>query len=614
MINLQMMKQYILQIVPVFAILLFLSSCEDYLNIPPDAAIDENEIFGTYTNFQHFQDQLPKFLVDYNRHGPRVNHSIGGECLADYNYSPAYGNSGNYKTLVNSLSIYNKGAGDFYSGGLYDQMWESVRLANVCLLKLEEGYPLDATEEQKDFLRGQAHFFRAYFHYEYVRSFGTIPYVDEVFAADKQNMKRHWTYEKDGKEYKDVQAVFERIVEDCELAASFLPEVWEAPNINWGRPTKIAALGFKAKALQYSASPLFNEQATGVNEYNKELLDRCAVACQDVIDLAISMIGTQPEGMNPVNADGLSDWADYRTVFATTQGIQPGTPEVLFKRPVDRYGNAIVTQPKARVYMIKQLSNQTGSNGTQSYLDKWEMADGSRYKLEYDQDPTKRWVNRDPRFKFTFYVHGDQVHTLTCNFSTPMIAGDFNSNAIRKFMCDNVMKDNLMDATYSTPLLRLADIYLTYAEAVFESTGDYSAIPAGLKLSAADAVNKVRDRASMPDVAAALPNYENNPLPGSCELASDPAFRILYRNERAVELAFEGSYWFDIRRWKVAHHKDGVQLQAMHFDVDDDKNVIESSVKRVDQTPFVFKDANYWMPFLDDMIFFTSDWEQNPGW
>jgi hypothetical protein len=162
----------------------------------------------------------------------------------------------------------------------------------------------------------------------------------------------------------------------------------------------------------------------------------------------------------------------------------------------------------------------------------------------------------------------------------------------------------------------MPDIYLTYAEAVFESTGDYSTAPPGLSLSAEAAVNVVRSRAGQPDVATVLPFYVGNPLPGSCEKADDPAFRLLYRNERAVELAYEGVYWFDIRRWKRAHLKDGVQLTAMNFDLIDDvtKDIDNATVTRADMQGFVFKDAHYWMPFESSMTRFTTDWEQNPGW
>ena len=160
-------------------------------------------------------------------------------------------------------------------------------------------------------------------------------------------------------------------------------------------------------------------------------------------------------------------------------------------------------------------------------------------------------------------MHDDKVDKITLNFSAAQLSldGAMNSNAIRKFLPDGVTKNNPGKSTFSTPLLRLADIYLTYAEAVYESTGSYTTVPAGLTMTAEQAVNKVRIRAGQPNVAATLPFYENNPLPGTGELASDPAFRLLYRNERAVEFAYEGVYWFDIRRWKRAHLKDGVNYR-----------------------------------------------------
>ncbi len=90
-------------------------------------------------------------------------------------------------------------------------------------------------------------------------------------------------------------------------------------------------------------------------------------------------------------------------------------------------------------------------------------------------------------------------------------------------------------------------------------------------MSAADAVNKVRPRAGMPDVATTLamaiisylmPQSEEDAYVGNL----DP-FRVLYRNERAVELAYEGHYWYDIRRWKIAHYKDGTPIEILKFDL-----------------------------------------------
>lgn len=610
------MKRYTIRISLILAIAFMLSGCKEYLNIPPEAAITEEQIFGSYASFQGFQDQLLNNLVDYNNHGARVTHSVGGEALSPSGQSVYNGNLGNYMYLLTNRGIYASAESAMFSAGLYTSMWENIRMTNMCLEKLESGILTDATDEQRNWLKGQALFFRAYYYYEFVRSFGTVPYVDKVFTAEEQDMKRHWTYEKNGKTYKDVQAVFERIVEDCDAAAALLPANWPSPNINWGRPSKLAALGFKAKALQYSASPLFNEQATGVLEYNKELLNRCAVACKEAIDLAVSLVGAQPSGMPVADADGLTKWADMRTAFATVNGTQPYTPEVLFHRTIDRFGAPIVSQSTARNYGQNQLTGQKAAQGSQNYLDKFEMKDGSRYKVLYDKDKARRWIDRDNRYNFNFYMHADKVDKITLNFSAAQLNADGaqNSNAVRKFLCDGVTKNNPGLAAFSTPLLRLADIYLTYAEAVYESTGSYNTTPAGLSMTAEQAVNKIRIRAGQPTVAATLPFYDNNPLPGSCELASDPAFRSLYRNERAVEFAYEGVYWFDIRRWKRAHLQDGVQLQALSFDVDSKKAIVESTVKRLDVTAYVFKDQHYWMPFETSLTRFTTDWEQNPGW
>jgi starch-binding outer membrane protein, SusD/RagB family len=610
------MKRYLIKINLTLIVTLMMFACTEYLNIPPEAAITEEQIFGTYASFQGFQDKLLNNLVDYNNHGARVTHSVGGEALSPSGQSVFNGNLGNYMYLLTNRGIYTTAESNVMSAGLYTSMWENIRIANMCLEKLESGILTDATDEQRSWLKGQALFFRAYYYYEFVRSFGTVPYIDKVLSAEEQDMNRHWTYTKSGKTYKDVQAVFERIVEDFDAAAAILPATWPSPNINWGRPSKLAALGFKAKALQFSASPLFNEQANGISDYDKDLLNRCALACKETIDLAVSLVGSQPAGMPATDADGLSKWEDLRRAFCTFDGTQPYTPEVLFNRPIGRFGAPIVSQSTARNYGQNQLTGQKAAQGSQNYLDKFEMKDGSRYKVEYDKNKARRWDDRDKRYDFNFYMHGDKVDKITLDFSAAKLSADgaLNSNAVRKFLWDNVTRNNPGQATFSTPLLRLADIYLTYAEAVFESTGSYNTIPAGLSMSAEQAVNKIRARAGQPDVATTLPFYANNPLPGTCELASDPAFRVLYRNERAVEFAFEGVYWFDIRRWKRAHLQDGVQLQALLFDIDNKKAIIESTVRRVDVTAYVFKDQHYWMPFETSLTRFTSDWEQNPGW
>jgi hypothetical protein len=631
--KIETMKNYRLIYLITIALMFSFSGCEDYLNIPPEASLDEQDVFGSYETFQGFQDELYDLLVDYNRHGARRSMSLGGEAVSKAGQSVIHANQGKYSQssggLMASQSVFfdhdEGGSNEEATTGLYSHIWEVLRIANMSLEKLESGLLTDASEQERNWLKGQALFFRAFWHYEFVRIWGTMPYIDTIIPSTDQlsYMQRHWSYEKDGKTYNDVQAVFERIIEDMEAAAELLPAVWPSLNINYGRPTRVAALGYIAKALQFSASPLFNEQATGTLDYDNELLTRCAQASQATIDAAKAVIGTQPAGMPQVNDDGLTNWEDMRQMYCTFSGeIQPGTGEVLWKKPTNAYGSISIRQTAGRVYGCKQLNNQDGAVGTVQYADKFEMSDGSRYKQEYDQDPTKRWENRDQRFDLTYYVHGDAAGALVLNLSNARRALQVNCFVVRKYLPDGASKDNTGTTAYATPLLRLADIYLTYAEAAYESTGSYTAVPSGCSLTAEQAVNIVRSRAGQPDVAATLPNYENDILPYSEETNADEPFRLLYRNERAVEMAYEGTYWFDLRRWKRAHLKDGSPLETLRFDLVggstdvtvpiDDASVTREAAEA--NGTYTFKEPHYWMPFRDDLTYFSSNWEQNPGW
>lgn len=619
----------------VIAFLVTFLGCEKYLEVPVEAGLTAEDIFSTYKGFQGFQDKIPVMIRDYTRGGARRVHALGGEAVAYSPFSVTKANNGLYAQagggLMSGTSMFlPHDEGSRYEEadyGLYTDMWKAVRITNLCLDRLASGALVDATQEQRDWLKGQALFFRAFWHYEYVRVWGTIPYVDTLVVDGQEYewMKRHWSYEKEGKTYNDCQAVFERVIDDMDAAAELLPTVWPSPNVNFGRPTKLSALGFKAKALQQSASPLFNQQSTGVLDYNNDLLTRCIPACQEVIDLALSVIGQQPAGMPQVNADGLTEMDDFSQIFAYQEGeIQSGTMEVLYKKPNGAFGAMTISQTAGRSYGDFQLTRQHGAQGNCQYADKFEMADGTRYRPEYDQNSEKRWKGRDPRFYKVFYVHGDSVGSIGINEAKGVRSQTFNCFVVRKYWADGANQDNSAGHGYATPYLRLADIYLSYAEAAYELSGNYQSVPAGGTMSAEDAVNIVRSRAGMPEVASTLANYQYL-IPESEELAyagnTDP-FRVLYRNERAVELAYEGSYWYDIRRWKIAHYKDGTPIEILVFDlVGDNKDLMnpidELTVVREKAQfsgEFVFKDAHYWMPFRDDIIYFTSTWEQNPGW
>ena len=119
--------------------------CEKYLEIPIEAGLSEEDIFSTYNGFQGFQDEIVEMMEDYTRGGARCVHALGGEAVAYGGFSVTAANLGLYAQsgggLMGTNSIFlPHDHGSRYEEsdyGLYTHTWKAVRIANVCLDKLE---------------------------------------------------------------------------------------------------------------------------------------------------------------------------------------------------------------------------------------------------------------------------------------------------------------------------------------------------------------------------------------------------------------------------------------------------------------------------------------------
>src|SRR5690625_1881440 len=111
---------------------------------------------------------------------------------------------------------------------------------------------------------------------------------------------------------------------------------------------------------------------------------------------------------------------------------------------------------------------------------------------------------------------------------------------LKKYFNPNSRLGNVADGY--TRLFRLAGVYLNFAESAYQSNGPDVTMEVGSQqMSARDAVNKIRERAGMPDLPENL---------------SIEAFEKRYRNERRVELAYEEHRFFDVRRWMILDQTD----------------------------------------------------------
>lgn len=159
--------------------------------------------------------------------------------------------------------------------------------------------------------------------------------------------------------------------------------------------------------------------------------------------------------------------------------------------------------------------------------------------------------------------------------------------------------------------MRLADVYLMYAEAAAEGYGTPQSKADGYTLSAEDAINKVRDRAGVGHVAA---NF----------LVNTDGFMAEVRRERAVELAFEGHRFVDLRRWMLLLDQPYTLKKAVQFDRANDVSSADLYAHPEKAHVLNFRETvlferhlgqkHYWFPFLKSDVNMYKEFKQNPGW
>jgi hypothetical protein len=162
------------------------------------------------------------------------------------------------------------------------------------------------------------------------------------------------------------------------------------------------------------------------------------------------------------------------------------------------------------------------------------------------------------------------------------------------------------------PLVRLADVYLMYAEATANGYGSATATASGYGLTAVGAVDKVRDRAGVGHVDAKF-------------LGSVDQFMSEVRRERAVELSFEGHRFTDLRRWLLLDKAPYNKKTAVYFDRaadQTDKERYENPKNNhvLNLREVVLTERHYslpkhnWFPFPKKDVQMYPEFKQNPGW
>jgi hypothetical protein len=463
------------------------------------------------------------------------------------------------------------------------------------------------TTTEKETWIAEVDVIKAWLHYQLVRAYGPIPIKDVNLSVTDDTETTHVRRNTMDECIEYCVGKIDDVLERQHLMVNV-----QNPQTQWGRITKGVALMMKAKMLVTFASPLFNGNRDyiglvddlGVEIFNPRksedeqtaLWQRAADACKDAIDffddVDILTGGGKPQLYRYMNTTAyggsLSEqtllkltirgslvdrestdviWADTRTWTSNYQ-IQsyPRDFSVDLVNNTGVRNNLAVSLKMAELFYTKNgLPIRYDSSWDYDARFNTSTIANHDFYMENGQVGVNLFLNREPRLYATLGVdrglwfaggistttQGRYIHARQGEYSRNWSDQSVNMTGIwpKKVVHWETAVTTTTGTgrtiyTYAWPVFRLPDLYLLYAEAINEA-GDSAAN----RSEAIIYLDKIRERAGIPTVEEAW----------TSEFSTDPTrhttqsgLREIIRQERGIELMFEGQRFWDIRRWKTA--------------------------------------------------------------
>lgn len=454
--------------------------------------------------------------------------------------------------------------------------------------------------DNKQFTRitmGEAYFLRAYCQFDLLKNFGGkdvngkmlgFPIVTTLLSTtDVPNLARNT--------YSECVA---QIITDIDSAMIYLPKAWDktaykySNQDNIGRPTDVACLALKSRLLLYQASPAF---ADGLNAAEKT---QKWTAAAETAKQAIDSIGF-----------GLPRIYDVATISAKFYN-DPQNAELILRKMNGTSAGDLSIETRN---FLPSIYGSGNCNPTQNLVDAFPMANGypitDAVKSGYTE--ANMYVNRDPRFYMTILYNGatfktTKVETFEGGKDMPGVGRATIDNStrtgyyLRKWVSSkaNLVPGSTTNDLHYAAAFRQAELYLNFAEAANEAVGPTTPIKG---FTAKDALAEVRKRAGI--AAVGTDNYLNEMSTNADD------FRKLIKNERRIELSFEGHRFYDLRRWK-----EPLNTTIQKIKITPTAVVGTYTYERINLLTLPFSSTKYYCPLPITELYKATNLTQNEGW
>jgi hypothetical protein len=543
--------------------MVFQTSCrKDLLNQDPTTDVPINQYWkteadATYALMGAYAATRPCFDRDYYFDGQgeyvRTRNANNSTTSGNLRLGDAYNNA-NYNP-----SGY---------GGSFDKMFRylygAVNRANYVIdntTTLLSQFSDANTIKNLNTIIGEARLLRGLAYFKLISMWGDVPFISNSVSNEVEEANDLIT----GLSRMPISQVKDSIYNDFTIAYNLLPDKQQV----LGRAWKPAALALRGKLMLYWGSwkkngwpeleGFIQDQASATAAFTQAADDFRKV----INDYGITLY----KGGDPGEIDALGKADKLPNYFHLFTPKANGDPEMLF---VFTHGGTGTSQGEE---LMRDFGGRSQEASQCWVSPRFEIAD--RYQLtttgdfapklvglnpEKDADARTRvnsalnpnsYANRDYRMKSTilweyetilsmsslqptgmvplvYKTWGGKINIGGVDYTTYNTDGTNTGYVFRKFV-RNYAGQGRSDGDFAWPVIRLADVYLMYAEATNEVSGP---TPDAIEL-----VNKVRRRGNLPPLAAGKTS------------GKDQFFNAI-EQERIVELIGEGQRSFDIRRWR----------------------------------------------------------------
>lgn len=541
------MKRYI----PILSVLMLLAACnDDFLDKQPLDKLSEEVVFNSAALAESYVNALYTVLPD-----PFQEGNIS--CITDEGFFRYGGTSTRYiadGSMTPSNVMYIEEGGTAHDTrtttlNIWNRAYEWIYRMNYFINYITvNGTEMD--EASRDRLMGEVYFLRAWAYYNLIQRYAGVPIITTAYSLNDVYAEERDTFDD----------CVDFILGDLETAEKLLPA---KENCLLGRINKDIVLALRCRVTLLAASPLFNDPELPQGSVFRGQYDfqgkweRAYKAAKAIVDRA------DVDGAYSLDDTYDGYWKDIHS------------PELIWAKYFISNADATTNSAKKAqlLYSVVYFNGWTACNPTQAMVLDYEMKNGKKiFEDGSGYDPEHPFRDRDPRFYYTCaapfstYCNTDATGyhenelllyllydgKTRDDFAAGKTEPDYTSKATHLWHATNTMGMELNKWYIPTspiteaevgsllyPWFRLAEMYLNLAECAYNL---------GYEDECRTYINKVRQR---PDVM----------MPQIGESGKALWDRLV--NERRIELAFEFTRYFDVRRWKTAPFYENIPIAGM---------------------------------------------------